>query len=310
MNLFLAAVYTNQYRGGQKQYVHFNDRERQVVDNIPHILESYHYVGKQRFVDEMRASGGKVFLDSGAFSANSLGVDIDIDGYCDYIKRNRDIIRVEDGVVMASVLDGIGDPLKTWRNQLYMEAAGAAPLPCFHFGEDERYLEWYVQRYPYITIGGMVRTSAEDVMQWLDRIWDRYLLDGSGRPKLKVHAFGVTTVSLMERYPWHSVDSSSWIQAASFGSIYTVEHGPIAISSKSPSKHDMGRHLSNLTPIQREQVERELVAEGFDHARLAEVYQSRAAYNMLGYMKLNVVLNDHFAACDGVLDCHKVQQLF
>lgn len=310
MNLFLAAVYTNQYRSSQKQYPHFNAREAQIVDNIPHILESYHYVGKQRYVDEMRASGGKVFLDSGAFSAKSLGVDIDINAYCDYIIRNRDILRVEDGVVMASVLDGIGDPLLTWQNQLYMEQKGATPLPCFHFGEDERYLEWYVERYPYITIGGMVRTSAEDVMQWLDRIWNRYLLDGSGRPKLKVHAFGVTTISLMERYPWWSVDSSSWIQAASFGSIYTVEHGPIAVSALSPSRHDANRHLSTLPAVVREHVEQELAQEGFTYERLSTVYQSRAAFNMLGYMKLNVALNNHFAETDGVLDCHKVQQLF
>lgn len=310
MNLYLAAVFTNQYMRGQKQYPHFNDRECHVVNNLPHVLESYHYVGKQRFVDEMRENGKRVFLDSGAFSAKSLGVDIDIDAYCDYIRRNWDVIAVEDGVLMASVLDGIGDPLKTWQNQLYMEAKGAPPLPCFHFGEDERYLEWYVQRYPYITIGGMVRTSAEDVMQWLDRIWDRYLLDGSGHPRLKVHAFGVTTISLMERYPWHSVDSSSWIQAASFGSIYTVEHGPIAISSKSPSRHDWGRHLTTLSALERAQVEAELVAEGFSHERLAAVYQSRAAFNMLGYVKLNDVLNQHFAEAGGVLDCHKVQQLF
>lgn len=310
MNLYLAAVYTNQYRQGQKQYPHFNERERAVVDHIPHILESYHYVGKQRFVDEMRASGGKVFLDSGAFSAKSLGVDIDIDEYCDYIIRNRDIIRVEDGVVMASVLDGIGDAKLTGQNQEYMERRGAKPLPCFHFGEPEEYLEWYVRHYPYITLGGMVRTSAEDVAQWLDRIWERYLLDGSGNPRLKVHAFGVTTISLMEWYPWHSVDSSSWIQAASFGSIYTVEHGPIAISSRSPSRHDMGRHLSTLTAIEREQVERELLAEGFEHQRLAEVYQSRAAFNMLGYVKLNKELDRFHAQNAGKMRCHLKQQLF
>ena len=310
MNLYLAAVYTNQYRRGQKQYPHFNEREGYVVDNVPNILESYHYVGKQRFVDEMRESGGKVFLDSGAFSAKSLGVDIDLNAYCDYIVRNRDIIRTEDGVVMASVLDGIGDPLLTWQNQLAMEAKGATPLPCFHFGEDERYLELYVQRYPYITIGGMVRTSAEDVAQWLDRIWEKYLLDGSGRARLKVHAFGVTTTSLMEWYPWHSVDSSSWIQAASFGSVYTVEHGPIAISSRSPSRHDYGRHLTTLSAIEREQVERELLAEGFEHERLAEVYQSRAAFNMLGYVKLGEELNRFHAANVGRLRCHAKQTLF
>src|SRR3546814_4680960 len=33
--------------------------------------------------------------------------------YCAYIARNLDMLRVEDGNVMASVLDGIGDPLAT-----------------------------------------------------------------------------------------------------------------------------------------------------------------------------------------------------
>lgn len=310
MNLFLAAVYTNSYKPGQNRYVKLNEVERSIVENVPHILESYHYVEGQRHVDQMRADGAKVFLDSGAFSAKSLGVEIDIDAYCNYIKENKDILRVEDGVVMASVLDGIGDPLKTWRNQLYMEHYGAKPLPCFHFGEDERYLEWYVERYPYITIGGMVRTKAEDVMQWLDRIWNDYMLDSAGRPKLKVHAFGVTTISLMERYPWWSVDSSSWIQAAAFGSIYTSKHGPIAVSSKSPSRHDMGRHLSTLTPIERAQVDSELAALGFNYERLSEVYESRAVYNMNGYVELNDILNQHFDRCNGVLECHKVQQLF
>ena len=310
MNLYLAAVYTNQYCDGQPRNKELNDREKEIFRSIPNILESYHYVEKQQYVDAMRANGAKVFLDSGAFSAKSLGVDIDINAYCDYIKRNSDIIRVEDGVLMASVLDGIGDPLKTWQNQLYMESQGATPLPCFHFGEDERYLEWYVERYPYITIGGMVRTKAEDVMQWLDRIWNRYLVDGAGRPKVKAHAFGVTTISLMERYPWHSVDSSSWIQATAFGSIYTSEYGPICVSAQSPSTKDWGRHFSTLSEIEKAQLHQLLESKGFNYDRLSQTYQSRAGYNALGYIELGNILNKHFNQANGVLDVSKVQQLF
>ena len=310
MNLYLAAVFTNNYMREQPRNKELNERECEIFESIPHILESYHYVEKQQYVDAMRANNGKVFLDSGAFSAKSLGVDIDIDGYCNYIKRNLDIIKVEDGVVMASVLDGIGDPLKTWQNQLYMESQGAKPLPCFHFGEDERYLEWYIERYPYITIGGLVRTKAQDVMWWLDRIWNKYLVDGAGRPKLKVHAFGVTTISLMERYPWHSVDSSSWIQATAFGAIYTSEFGPISISSDSPNKHDAGRHYSTFTEIEKQRLDALLAAKGFTYERLSQVYQSRAGYNALGYIELGNILNEHFDQAQGVLDVSKVQQLF
>jgi hypothetical protein len=309
MNLFLAAVYTNSYMKTQNRYSKLTEVEQRIMDRVPHILESFHYVNGQKYVDVMRQQGAKVFLDSGAFSAHSLGVSIDINAYCDYIIRNRDILRVEDGAVMASVLDGIGDPLQTYRNQLYMEAMGAKPLPCFHFGEDPRYLEYYVANYDYITIGGLVRKTAQDQKVWLDRIWP-LMLDGSGRPKLKVHAFGMTAPWLMERYPWWSVDSSSWIQAAAFGSIFTSEHGPIAVSKDSPAKHDAGRHLSTLKDVERQAIEMMLDLKGFNFERLSTVYESRACYNTLGYMELNDIINDRISRNGGRFEVEQIQELF
>src|SRR3972149_3213760 len=131
MNIFLAAVYANSYMRGQNRYVKLTDHERSLVHVIPHILESYHYVKKQKYVDEMRANGAKVFLDSGAFSAFTLGVKLSVDEYCDYIWQNWDIIRFDGTTMMASVLDGIGDAELTYQNQLAMEARGVRPLPCF-----------------------------------------------------------------------------------------------------------------------------------------------------------------------------------
>jgi hypothetical protein len=310
MNLFHAAVYTNGFMPGQKQHEKLTDREKEIVCAIPNILESYHYVGTQRYVNEMRAQGAQVFLDSGAFSAHSLGVAVNIDEYCDYIIQNRDIIRHEDNVCMASVLDGIGDDLKTWQNQLYMESRGACPLPCFHFGEDPRYLEWYISRYPYITIGGLVGRANPDTIKWLDTIWNKYLLDGSGRPLLKVHAFGVTRIDLMERYPWWSVDSSSWIQYAVYGHIFFPEFGSLTASAKSPGRHDEGRHVTTLSPVHQQYILDRLAQEGFDYERIANVYEARAMFNCLSFQHLNVQLNQHFEKAAGVLDCHSVQGLF
>lgn len=307
MNIFMAAVYTNSYMRGQNRYVKLNEREKEIVHGIPHILESYHYVGSQKYVDQMRADSAQVFLDSGAFSAYTLGVSIDLPTYCDYIKRNMDIWRVEDGVVMASVLDGIGDPLQTYRNQLHMEALGAKPLPCFHAGEDERYLEYYVQNYEYITLGGMVGSSTKQLCIWLDRMWDKYLTDGSGRPRLKVHGFGITAVPIMERYPWWSVDSSSWIQSAAFGSIVTPEFGPLSVSEKSPARHDAGQHVVNLTQIEQDYVLQMLENNGFTYERLSTVYESRAAYNLWAYGVINEMMN---AANNYEKFTARVQELF
>lgn len=291
MQVYLAAVYSNNYMPGQARYEKLSEHERELVQGLPHILESYHYVGKQKFVDEMRADHAHIFLDSGAFSAHTLGIDLSLEEYCNYIKRNIDIIRNEDGVMMASVLDGIGDPLLTYRNQLEMEARGVTPLPCFHAGEDERYLEWYIERYDYITLGGMVGSSTKQLMIWLDRVWDKYLVDGAGNAKLKVHGFGITSVPIMERYPWYSCDSSSWIQAAAFGSIVTPEWGPLSVSEKSPDRHDAGRHISTLTAIEQDVVFHQLEENGFTFERLSTIYESRAAYNLWAYGAINSLIN-------------------
>lgn len=305
-NIYMAAVYTNNYMVGQRQYEAFNEREQQVVHNLPHILESYHYIGKQRYVDDIRRNNDTVFLDSGAFSAYTLGIELSVAEYCDYIQRNLDIVKVEDNVLIASVLDGIGDPLQTYRNQLEMEERGVRPLPCFHAGEDERYLEWYVKNYEYITLGGMVGSSTKQLCIWLDRMWDRYLTDGSGNARIKVHGFGITSTPIMERYPWHSCDSSSWIQSTAFGVIVTPQHGPLSVSEKSPARHDAGQHVSNLSQIEQDHVLQLLEDNGFTYERLSTVYESRAAYNLWAYGVINAMLN---AKKDPVFRA-RIQELF
>jgi hypothetical protein len=295
MNIYLAAVYSNSYMPGQNRYVKLTEHEKSLVNYLPNILESYHYVGKQSFVDAMRANRAQIFLDSGAFSAHTLGVHLSVREYCDYILRNADIIRQEDGALMASVLDGIGDPLLTYRNQLEMESYGVRALPCFHAGEDERYLQWYLQHYDYITLGGMVGSSTKQLMIWLTRMFDRYLAPG-GKVRCKVHGFGITSVEIMEEYPWYSCDSSSWIQTAAFGNILMPKVNrkigvQMSVSGKSPARHDAGQHLSTLSHIEIDYVLQSLEKQGFTYERLSNIYESRAAYNLWSFGVINALID-------------------
>lgn len=289
MKLYLAGIYTANFKIGGSLYNRLTENEKRQRESATNLLESYHYIHRQTFVDSIRADGRKVFLDSGAFSAFTKGVEVDLPKYCDYIKRNKDIIEHVDGTLLASVLDGIGDPLKTWQNQLAMEQLGVRPLPCFHYGEDERYLEWYIANYDYITLGGMVPISTPQLKLWLDRIWEKYLTDGSGRPRIKVHGFGLTTVSLMERYPWYSVDSSSWVQIARVGGMLLMpEARVINVSNQSPQRRVEGQHVDTLTPLQRQAVEQKLAACGVDTERMRETYLSRWCYNIWAFDQLGI----------------------
>ncbi len=280
MRVFIAGLYTANFAKGSKQYEALTDQEKAGHDLCLNRLESYHYIHKQSFVDRIRANGEKVFLDSGAFSAFTLGKQIDLPAYVEYCKANADIIE------NASVLDGIGDPLQTYKNQKQMEKLGVRPLPCFHYGEDERYLEYYMANYEYITIGGMVPISTPQLFLWLDRIWGKYLTDGAGRPRIKVHGFGLTSYPLMVRYPWYSVDSSSWVQIGAHGNIFMPGVGTIATSSKSPNAKVENQHIDTLPDDLRRSIELRLISEGYDPVRLREVTYARWAYNAWAYDKL------------------------
>lgn len=287
MILYLAAWYESSFHKNSQMRMRQTPREFAVCDGCHNLLGSYHYIHKPIYVDRVRSDGVKLFMDSGAFSAHTLGVQLNLKDYCTYLKANADLVNVVDGDLQASVLDGIGDPLKTYQNQTAMEALGVRPLPCFHYGEDERYLEHYVQNYRYITLGGMVMQTEKSLYFWLDRIWKNYLCKSDGSPKLKVHGFGLTNVDLMRRYPWFSVDSSSWVQIASAGAIMIPTKGALPISVDSPAAKVKGRHFDNLNKPQQHAVRRYIEDLGFDVERLRNDYVARRAFNCFAYPEIS-----------------------
>lgn len=200
-----------------------------------------------------------IFLDSGAYSAYTKKIEIDIYEYIDFIKK------YEKHLTIYSVLDVIGSAEGTYENQLIMEEAGLNPVPCFHYGEDLKYLKRYLQNYDYISLGGMVMTSTPNLRAWFDDIFSKYICDSKGFPKVKVHGFGITTIELLIKYPWYSVDSTSWLMTGRFGSIL-VPHKtnnkpdyckvPLKITfSNRPSKPDKYNYNNGISPLLKEYVD-------------------------------------------------------
>lgn len=290
MNLYIAGIFTSNFQKDGTLYRKATPNAQAHRDNVRFHLESYHYIHKGRYVEHIRKEGLKVFLDSGAFSSFSLGVDVSIEAYAEFVKANQDIIK------MASVLDAIGDPVGTFNNQNTLEKLGAEVLPCFHYGEPLDLCEYYVRNYEYITIGGMVPIPNNKLEIWLDEVWDRVLTDKDGYSRIKIHGFGLTARKLMAKYPWYSVDSSSWVQVAANGGIVIPElPQPIAISDRSPSRKDWMRHYQTLAPVAKARVDDLLTHYGTTAEELATDYKSRWALNAFTYDRLGDILGeDHW----------------
>lgn len=145
---------------------------------------------------------GSYFLDSGAFGAFTQGKKIPIDTYCDFIKKTE-----KKWTVYAN-LDVIGDWKGTAANLAYMEAKGLRPLPVFHYQSPLEELERLVTTYDYIALGGLVPLAGKRKMMvwWLDTCF-RVI-----KNRCKIHGFGVNSIEMWKRYPFYSVDSTSWFK--------------------------------------------------------------------------------------------------
>jgi len=217
-----------------------------------------------------------IFLDSGAYSAMTQNAEINIDNYINYIKKTKKSLYV------YANLDVIGNAEASYKNWEYMKSKGVDPLPVFHVGSPVEFLKKYIEKSDYIAIGGVAGTGQTIQVQrdYLDRLWSRYLVDSEGYPKVKVHAFGITSIVLLPRYPWFSADSTSWIQTARFGGVLIpiwkdgkyvhyesktrkLRALRVFLSIRSPLIKQVGKHFNTYTKKKQEQIKNYFDMKGF-----------------------------------------------
>ena len=178
-------------------------------------LFSYHYyknVDIRAFHEKVSPVKAELFIDSGAFSAHTQGVKIDLKEYVKFLQNNREFISV------MATLDDLSSPQKTRENHLALISEGLPVIPCFHVGEPLQYLEQYLEEHDYVALGGMVpymRSKKDSVMRWLVQCF-RLAQKFPGRG---FHGFGCTAWKVVASFPWRSVDSSSWGAGFRFGSV-------------------------------------------------------------------------------------------
>ena len=208
---------------------------------------------------------GKLFIDSGAFSAHTVGKEVDVDKYIEFLNS------IDDYVHIAAQVDKIPGvfrqaktrkqcleaPLMSWENYLYMRERVKSPdkiLPVFHQNEDFDWLltmletKFEGKHIPYIGVSPANDRSTKEKNEWFETVFR--LIGQSSNPNVKTHAFGMTSLPVLERYPFTSADSTSWIMTGANGGIMTP-NGTVVISDK---QKDNPQHILHQTKEEIEEV--------------------------------------------------------
>lgn len=157
------------------------------------MLESFADI--RPLTDRYRGTWAGGMLDSGAFTEMTTGKAIDLHAYTEFAQQHGDFY---DAVIN---LDDIrGDVDKSLANLAHLRDAGVDAMPVFHQGEPWSVLEDMAADFDYLGIG--FQRPIENPLEFLDGVWSRI---GDTR----VHGFAMT--NYMGEYPFHSVDSTTWL---------------------------------------------------------------------------------------------------
>jgi hypothetical protein len=160
-----------------------------------------------------------VFLDSGAFSADSTGEPISLPEYMEFVARYMD--RFE----LIAALDLIPkEPSKSCVDESarvsfenYVRMKDLVPpeklVPVLHAPEDPSWVEKYIDEgTEWMGTGGIAsavithkRAWPAFVRKWLDVIFAKHY------GKMRFHGFGVANPRMLTRLPFNTVDSSNWL---------------------------------------------------------------------------------------------------
>jgi hypothetical protein len=181
----------------------------------------------------------KVFLDSGAFTLfhqfvkkltkaqeKAFYKSKEFKTYCSNYASL--IKQYHDKITIYANIDQIYNPQGSWDNLKRLENDyGIKPTPVVHHGTPLKWVERYVTAgYKYIALGGTgLYSTYQTYPKWADQVFRLLCSTPTGMPAVKTHGFAITSTSLLTRYPWTSVDSSTHRKCAGYGQIRVPRRG-------------------------------------------------------------------------------------
>lgn len=193
-------------------YVADSKKNAEVLSEVgcKNVLTSYFFTKKIGDIKDFKKKLGfeKVMVDSGAFSAFTLGEEINLEEYVRYLLQNEDYIDT------AIILDVIGNEKETIENYKYMVKKGVKNLMCVLQGNLwsslRSFLKAGMPKDQYIGIGNAewYKKRGFDQERDMMNIASRY----------KVHGLAKGSYDHFKSSKFESIDSSSWGAATRYRS--------------------------------------------------------------------------------------------
>lgn len=239
-------------------------------------------------------NSGKLFIDSGAYTVYTKGTEVDVDEYINYVNDIDEHLTI---FAQVDKIPGVYGEIKTkeqvleapelsWKNYLYMREKVKSPdklLPIFHRREDWKHLKRMLEttfegKYiPYIGLAATTDSSTKEKEEWFEECFR--IISKSSNPHVKTHAFGMTSLKLLEKYPFTSADSTSWIMIGANGNILT----PYGLVTVSNSQSHLKNHISN-TAVAEKMLQKYLQSIGLELELVKTDYRYRMLANLI-YLK-------------------------
>lgn len=224
------------------------------------------WVNEKKVIEERAANGYMTFVDSGAFSAYTKGINVDINDYIGWINRWSpylerycclDVIPSDKVSVQESAK-------QTWKNYQYMKTKVTDPsklVYCFHVGEDITYLLQALKSgIDFIALGGLAKKGKkqrEEFLELVEPIFEEY-------SHVHVHVFGMGSMPIIQRFKFiDSSDSTTPFFPAKHGRIQTDSCGNVYFGEDVDNEKHSKEAFVNMLPSHKMLIEQEVRQRGF-----------------------------------------------
>lgn len=160
-------------------------------------------------------------IDSGAFSVWNTGGTVDRVKLLEFYQVIKKAFPHSHFINLDSIPGKKGQkPSKaevkraceeSWDNYMFFKANNFEVLPVFHEDDEWEYLHRMMKETDYIAISPANDSSVKRRMKRLDRVYSILKAD------YKTHGLAATSIQLLKRYPFYSVDSINWKTALLYG---------------------------------------------------------------------------------------------